>query len=154
MTVLYMLVGVPASGKSTWINSYQFIADPIVLSTDNYIEQQAAAAGKTYNEVFDAVIGDANDHLWKTAYSAFRANAVVVWDQTNLDVKGRRYKLSKVPVHYSKIAVYFNTPSREEHARRLNNRPGKAIPQQVINSMVARLTMPTMEEGFDHIIIV
>ena len=153
MSELYMLIGVPGSGKSTWLRNHAFASMPIVLSTDDYIEREAALQGKTYNEIFDCSIAIANDHMWKSAHAAFQSNATVVWDQTNLDVRGRRYKLSKVPATYQKHAVFFPTPDAEEHQRRLFTRPGKMIPQQVISGMINRLAVPTLDEGFDYIII-
>ena len=50
MTTVYMLVGVPASGKSTWVSNQKF-EDVIIASSDAYIDTVAAKSGKTYNEV-------------------------------------------------------------------------------------------------------
>jgi len=54
--VLWMLVGVPGSGKSTWIEETELDEgqgqDTVILSTDDYIEHIASIRGTTYNEVF------------------------------------------------------------------------------------------------------
>lgn len=57
MKTSYILVGIPASGKSTWVKSFKGTA--IILSTDNYIEAFAQVQGKTYSEVFDSTIKEA-----------------------------------------------------------------------------------------------
>jgi gluconate kinase len=49
------------------------------------------------------------------------------------------------------IAVVFRTPEPEEHSRRLASRPGKVIPDHVLQSMVSTFEIPTEEEGFDEI---
>ena len=50
---LYMLIGVPASGKSTWIKSQAWSDKTVVVSTDRFVEEYAEKQGKTYSEVFD-----------------------------------------------------------------------------------------------------
>jgi predicted kinase len=52
---------------------------------------------------------------------------------------------------YKHIAVVFRTPDEEELARRLANRPGKEIPQEVVLNMINNFEMPTEEEGFAEI---
>lgn len=152
MHKLYMLIGVPGSGKSTWIKNCGI--DAVVLSTDDKIEAAAEAAGKTYNEMFRSVIGAAEKQMYADAAAAFAAGRDVIWDQTNITAKTRMKKLAKVPSFYEKIAVYFNTPPEAELQRRLANRPGKTIPANIVMGMVSQLEMPTLEEGFDRIIIV
>jgi predicted kinase len=52
---------------------------------------------------------------------------------------------------YEHIAVVFETPSRLELKRRLASRPGKEIPDAVIEGMLASFEMPSEEEGFKEI---
>ena len=49
---LYVLVGVPGSGKSTWVANQQWTEDCARVSTDEYVEMYAQSVGKTYTEVF------------------------------------------------------------------------------------------------------
>jgi gluconate kinase len=51
---------------------------------------------------------------------------------------------------YHAIAVVFLTPDRSELDVRLSGRPGKHIPKNVVDSMIAGFEMPT-EEEFDEI---
>ena len=152
MPTLYMLVGVPASGKSTWRKNNQGIA--LVASSDDYIEQQAKKTGSTYSDVFDDYIKAANTHAIATAKKAFSDNLDLIWDQTNLTKNGRKNKLKMVPHSYKKVAVFFPTPHIDILKKRLGSRPGKNIPDYVINSMIKTVEKPTSDEGFDDIIIV
>jgi predicted kinase len=150
MATIYMLVGVPGSGKTTWIKNNKHNA--VVLSTDDYIEKVAAKQGKTYSEVFKDVIGDATDQMEKDLLQAVRNERDIIWDQTNLTAKSRKGKLSRIPKSYKKVAVYFTVPS--DLRDRLASRPGKTIPEPVIISMINQLQPPTKEEGFDEIVAV
>jgi predicted kinase len=53
MPTLYVLVGVPGSGKSTWIAQQDWARDCAVVSTDNFVEDYAKQVGSSYSEVFD-----------------------------------------------------------------------------------------------------
>ncbi len=151
-----MLVGLPGSGKSTYIQRI-LIEYPekeyIVLSTDNIIEAWGSAEGLTYTQAF-------NKFNFKKAQSAFNvqfrqalnAHANIIVDRTNLTPKGRAKMLSQVLSDYKKIAVVFEVESNELK-RRLNERAektGKFIPEKVVAQMMASYQPPSRSE-FDVI---
>lgn len=153
MPTLWMLVGVPASGKTTWLrNSDIDWNKTVLLSTDNIIEREAAMLGKTYNDVFSQVIKPATREMNQRLRNAVANNKDIVWDQTNLTASSRRSKLEKIPDTYHKVAVYFPVPAGAEWQRRLASRPGKIIPQHILVNMGQGFTMPSQAEGFDEII--
>ena len=152
MPTLYMLVGVPASGKTTWTKNNRGSA--LVASSDDYIEQQAEKLGSTYSDVFDKFIKAANTHAIETARKAFSNKVDLIWDQTNLTKTGRRNKLKMVPKDYKKVAVFFPVPHTDVLKKRLVSRPGKNIPDYVMSSMIKTIEKPSKEEGFDEIITV
>jgi len=155
MPTLYMMIGVPGSGKSTWIANQNFDWNKtMVVSTDAIIDQRAAAQGKTYSEVFQNEIKGATAQMNANLKNAIANNMDIVWDQTNLTAKSRQGKLSQIPKNYRKVAVFFNTPNEKELQRRLGNRPGKTIPTNVVQSMMSQLEMPSKSEGFDEVITV
>ena len=151
MTTLYMLVGVPGSGKSTWIKNQDFTY-AIIASSDDYIERVAAESGKTYDEVFSRAIGYAQKFVDSQVQQAINLDATLVWDQTNTTAKGRKVKLGRIPKEWRKICVFFATPEPEELQRRLDSRVGKSIPKDVMKSMIDNLEVPDLKEGWDEII--
>ena len=150
MSTLYMLVGIPGSGKSTWANNQSWAKNCVYLSSDKLIEEYATSVGKTYNEVFNEYVKTATQLLTKRAITANVSETDAIWDQTNMSIKSRKDKLKLFPC-YKKIAVVFSKPDDAELARRLANRPGKHISDNVITSMINNFQMPTTEEGFDEI---
>ena len=74
----------------------------------------------------------------------------VIWDQTSVTVVSRRKKFRMLP-DYQHIAVVFRTPEPVELAGRLASRPGKIIPEEIVQDMINRFEMPTLEEGFQEI---
>lgn len=147
---LYVLVGVPGSGKSTWINNQTWADDCVVASTDAYVESHAKVLGKTYNEVFAAYMPTAIKQMTARVLDARKQNKDIIWDQTSTTVGSRAKKLRMLPNYY-KIAVVLPTPDKEELQRRLGSRAGKSIPPNVMQSMISGLTIPTEAEGFDEV---
>lgn len=155
MPIVWILVGVPGSGKSTWIqNNFYGQKRIVVASTDKYVERFARERGTTYSEVFNQVMPDALKLMLQDVQRAVNKNSNLVWDQTSTTKFSRLKKLRMIPSHYEKVAVVFPTPDSHELQRRLNNRPGKIIPPEVLSEMQENFVMPSLDEGFDRIIVV
>jgi len=150
MPKLYVLVGVPASGKTTWFRNQEWTDNCYYVSTDRHVEAYALAHGKTYSEVFNDYMPTAVENMVEEVIRARDAGIDIVWDQTSTTVASRRRKFDMLPDYY-KIAVVFESPPRPELKQRLASRPGKEIPDVVVEGMLASFEMPTEEEGFDEI---
>ena len=135
MNKLYVLVGVPASGKSTWVKSQDWAKDIPIVSTDKFVEEHAAKVGKTYSEVFEEYMPIAVRLMANQVEIAKANKCDIIWDQTSTTVKSRVRKFNMLPDYY-KIAVVFKTPDEEEHQRRLKSRHGKVIPEAVLHDMI------------------
>ena len=150
MPKCYQLVGVPGSGKSTWIKNQDWAKDIPVVSTDNFVEAYAKEQGKTYSEVFTDYMPIAVRLMANQALVCQANGLDVIWDQTSTTIASRIRKFNTLP-GYEHIAVVFRTPEHTELMRRLFSRPGKDIPDHVIASMIASWEEPTEEEGFKEI---
>ena len=150
MARCYQLVGVPASGKSTWIKNQDWTTECVVVSTDEFVEDYAKEVGSTYSEVFDDYMPTAVMLMAEKVVCAREAGKDIIWDQTSLTEKSRVRKFNMLR-DYEHIAVVFPTPDKDELARRLASRPGKTIPDGVMKSMIRGFQMPSEEEGFKEI---
>jgi predicted kinase len=150
MPKCYQLIGVPASGKSTWIKNQDWALGLTIISTDPFVEDYARAQGKTYSEVFTEYMPTAVELMAEQVVFAREHSHTVLWDQTSTTIKSRERKFRMLP-DYEHIAVVFRTPDRAELDVRLSGRPGKHIPKNVIDSMIASWEEPTLEEGFKEI---
>lgn len=142
---IYVMVGLPGSGKSTIANN---IVGATIYSSD-----------KTRKELFgdEAIQGDPAVVFGKL-YSDIRAelkrnkDAVIVLDATNINRKDRRQiceigRQSKCDV----IAIVARTPI--EVCIERNNARERKVPESVIYKMVSRFEYPLYEEGFDTILL-
>lgn len=150
MNKLYVLVGVPGAGKSTWVNNQDWAKDCAYISTDKHVEAYAASIGKTYSEVFKDYMPTAVNLMLADVVDARDANRDIIWDQTSCSIASRKRKFNMLPDYYA-IAVVFPTPDRDELDVRLSGRPGKHIPKNVIDSMIRSWDEPTEDEGFKEI---
>jgi len=150
-----MLIGLPGSGKSTWVRTSPEASGSLILSTDDDIEAFASAAGKTYNQVFSERIGTADANMKALLYYTIKndPDRNIVWDQTNLTIRSRAKKLAMVPYRYRKVAVVFNCPP-EVIQERLSMRTGKTIPPEVFDGMVACFEHPNLNENWNEIIYI
>jgi predicted kinase len=150
MNKLYVLVGPPASGKSTWIKEQIWALGLTIVSTDAFVEDYARSQGKTYSEVFDDYMPTAVELMTEQVIRARELGHDIIWDQTSVTVATRAKKLRMLPDYYA-IAIVFRTPNRATLDERLNSRPGKLVPSHVIDGMNAGFEMPTENEGFKEI---
>jgi len=152
-----VMVGLPAMGKSTLVER-MYNPDTWVYSTDMYIEQVADDNGITYNEAFESNIKAAAEFNERKLGTMISLSKDVIWDQTNLGVSKRRKIISRMKQAGYKVYCECIVPPEFGHfddlkvwKQRLQNRPGKAIPNHAISNMLESYVEPTMEEGFDAV---
>lgn len=157
---IYMMVGIPCSGKSTWADQFAVVLEGCVpLSTDKIIEGAAAATGKTYLDVFPDLIHPAQKALDATIQILSFQKASFVIDMTNVTKQSRKAKLRliKNKPDYDIIAVYMKTPLAIAHDRlstRNADHNQKDLSPGVIDSMYERLVEPTESEGFTKVLTI
>lgn len=149
MPTVFILIGVTGVGKSTWAlhnipSTYEYI------SSDMYIEDHARNTGKTYTEVFPTYVSTAIELMWRDVKNAYSLGKNIVWDQTNTTIASRRKKIEFL-IGYNKVALVFTTPPIEELYRRLEMRPNKIIPKNILQNMINGWEEPSIEEGWDDI---
>lgn len=153
---LFVLVGLPGSGKSTWTKRVLSETNKpyIVVSSDKHIEEYARSKNKTYSDVFDEYVKTAGKLMNDEAERAISERVNVIWDQTNLSAKKRKAILRRFPNSYYKVVIIFDIDD-EELGNRLKKRgeeEGKNIPNFVLNNMRKGYQHPSLTEGFDKII--
>jgi predicted kinase len=164
---LYILIGPPAVGKSTWRNNN--IKDPYVISRDDVVDMVAEANGLTYDDLFksehralngrvNSILRDRIDFVKKS----YDENIVI--DMTNMSIKSRRKgfdAIKGVEEDFRKIAVVFNFKNDMDVIKKIAKKRSeelekqgikKSIPEHVFDSMLKRYEDVTLDEGFDEII--
>ena len=114
------------------------------------MEEWAESVGKTYTEVFQEYMPVAVAKMAGAVNGARDAGKDIIWDQTSTTITTRAKKFRMLPEYYA-IAVVFRIPEPEELQKRLASRPGKVIPSEVLDDMIAKWQEPTEEEGFNEI---
>jgi predicted kinase len=150
MPKCYQLVGVPGSGKSTWVKDQDWMLGLTIVNTDAFVEDYARTQGKTYSEVFTEYMPTAVGLMAEQVVFACEHEHTVIWDQTSTTVKSRARKFRMLP-EYEHIAVVFRTPELDVLKERLASRPGKDVPWEVVQGMIDNWEEPTNEEGFKEI---
>ena len=158
MPTCYVIVGFPGTGKSTLIAERlnAFDAPSFTYSTDNEIERIAQTQGKTYNDVFEESVGDATKKMNTLLDQAISEKLDVIWDQTNLGSKKRKKIINRMKQAGYEVVCYCIVPphgtfERQRHQERLKGRPGKVVPQGVIQNMEKHYEIPSEDEGFDKV---
>lgn len=152
-----MLIGMPGSGKSTYIGELKAQnpdRDYVVLSTDDVLERLGNEKGWDYNQAFKNIPFKKVQAIFNTNFrQAVKDKKDIIIDQTNLTVKSRAKKLNQLPKEYKKIGVIFSVEA-DEMKRRLDERAvetGKSIPRHVLDNMIRSYIPPSRSE-FDEII--
>lgn len=150
--ICYMMIGLPYSGKSTWINENE--PDLPIASSDEFIEAIAFYRGSTYSDVFKETIDDAITYMNNRRQWYIKNRQNFIHDQTNLTRKKRKKLIEELKSNgYEVVAVYFDIPT-DLHQQRIASRPDKTVPEHVMESMRKSMDPPSYDEGFDVINVV
>ena len=145
MVNIYMLVGLPCSGKSSWAKEQ----DGVWISSDRIREELYGNESIQENpeKVFQV--------MWKRLCEAIeREEQFVIYDATNVVCKRRIAFCEQVRKKYGDkvklIACVFNTPI-EECVRRAKERKERPLSESVIWKFVKSWQTPAYWEGWDSI---
>ncbi len=151
-----VLVGVPGSGKSTWINSFLAKTDKeyVIISSDDILDNIAREKNVSYDVAWSRHVGFAQKESKANFRKAVESRSNIIYDQTNVARSKRMSILSQLPIEYKKIAVVFDTDDKvvEQRIKDRQAVTGKTIPPQVLKDMYKRWDEPNKAEGFDIII--
>lgn len=152
MPEVILMVGLPGSGKSTYISKY-YKDGYVIISSDDLIQEKADELGKTYDDVFSDYIGDASKYANILLDKAIKDRKNIIIDKTNMSKKARNRVLSRIPTGYNKTAIVFNVDT-EVLLNRITtrNKNGKTISINVLFDMERNYEEPTISEGFDKIL--
>lgn len=146
MPKLYILIGLPASGKSTyakWLSEYN---NAVIISSDDIREKWYGSA---------EVQGDNNkifSYMQKLTVENLLEKRDVIYDATNVTLNSRSFLSHYKPLldirkNISIEGVIFATPFTECCERNLKR--DRVVPISVMDKMYRRFTPPLFNEGFD-----
>ncbi|MEH6848101.1 ATP-binding protein [Bacillus thuringiensis] len=148
MTEFMMLIGIPASGKSSLAKELAEEKNAIIVSSDTTREMFNFQDGdeEDNKKVFSAMINAAKAYLEK--------GLNVIFDATNISRKKRIAILQQLKYlkDVKKHAYYVNTAY--ETAVRSAEVRERHVPKGVVKRMFMNLQMPIYEEGWDKITII
>ena len=145
-----MAVGLPGSGKTTFIRDTFGSMPMAILSTDDIVDKITSGYGMTYDDGWEDLIKFATKVFNDKIGHAIFDNKHFIIDRTNLSPPSRKNTLKLLPSKYKKLCLYFDTPINIIDER-LKQRPGKTIPKHVMAGMTERFIIPKISEGFDMI---
>jgi predicted kinase len=157
-----ILVGSSGSGKSTHAKTL----GKVICSTDKYVEEQASILGVSYDNAFKVsqstgIFKKFTKYFYEDIEYCIRNDRDFVIDRTNLGSEMRCSLISKLREMARKYGktiifkgVYFVTPEnviwqRLKHRKVIES---KSIPAMLVKEQIEKYELPTIEEGFDHLI--
>lgn len=170
----FLLIGYPCAGKSTIANilvaltgQTGSVKTPLVtISSDNILEGVRSSLNVsgnhefTYNDLFDAGLYTHCVKMMTKVLNLVSEEMMeynIIWDQVNhtKDKRTKTINTLKQKGFDEVIAVWVKTSLDVCKSRNSNpDRRGKFIPDEVYSHMENAFTEPTLEEGFDKLIVV
>lgn len=147
MATLYVMCGIPGSGKSYYCKKHvkdgvhvsrDTIRFALLENDDNYFAHE--------NEVYEI--------FWEKINKELAAGHNVYADQTSLTPNSRGWLLAHIKVPCEKVAIVMNVPF-ETCLERNDAREGREkVPAKSMLGMYDSFSFPTIDEGFDKIITI
>ena len=147
MVKFYMMIGLPASGKSAIAKEIAERESAVIVSTDDLRQE-------LLNDVNSQ---EDNNLIFKEAERRLKANIEmgrnVIFDATNINYKRRRDWLNRFnKYNVRKIGVLVATPYEECLERNIWRE--RKVPEEVIKRMYFNFYIPFYYEGFNEIYVI
>jgi predicted kinase len=150
MPILYVLIGLPGSGKSYWAREYADRISAVVIGSDD-VRNEFQTRGQN-PQAGDAVFAEVE----RRTRAHLQANLSVVLDATHSLRKYRSYATHLArELNVACVAIWFDVPVEEALRRnrwRTGNRFGdQSIPDKAISNIADHFEPPTTAE-FDRVV--
>ena len=149
MKTLYITVGCPASGKSTYVKNYvdDNKQNGMYLSSDELRAKFGSGESDQTctNQVFSYIKQKISEILQD------KNDGYLIIDATSINKKNRREYIELAKKNKSKIVAWVFERNRDILIDRNKNRD-RVVPVWVIDRMLSQYEKPSIDEGFDEII--
>jgi len=139
---MIILIGLPASGKSTWAKRYVTNRKFAALISSDSIRKELYGDEATQgdnNKIFSLVR--------ERAEEALKEGKDVVIDATNMTIKDRSAYFDIAKTYGATVTgILFDTPVEE--CKRRNSKRDRVVPDFVYDKMLNRYEEPKLSEGF------
>jgi len=148
---LYIAVGLPGSGKSTYAKNFIKDKDIEYLSSD----ELRAVYGKSEEDqtVTPLVFG----HIKRKVDEFLKDGKNVLVDATSVNRKERRDYINTAKKYSAKVVVLVFKMDRQgliDRNKKRGEQGGRVVPDWVIDKMLAKFEEPSYDEGIDVMIYV
>lgn len=144
MNKMFMMIGIPASGKTSLAEDIAKSEDAIIVSSDNIRKE-------LYGD--ENIQGDNNKVfriLEDRIIKGLKANKNMIYDATNISYKKRMAFLQRIKkLEVEKIAVMVATAYEDCLVR--NSQRERQVPEEVIKRMYQSFYVPQYFEGWDDV---
>jgi predicted kinase len=148
-TTLYVLVGLPGSGKTTYAR--QALPRCLRVSLDDL---RMMLSGQYFDARLEPLVADIGALALDSALAwAKQGGLDVVFDATNVTRGLRARSLAQAAKHAVRpVAVWLRCCPEDARAR--NRARKRVVPEEAMNRFVAAFEPPTTAEGFDQVLVV
>ena len=145
MSYLFMLVGIPGSGKSTFASRLAEEYNAQIFSSDFirgelYGDESIQSNPKVVFEI-----------LHRRLINSLNQNFNVIYDATNIHSKYRKEFLESLPENKDRYNICYVCAERPQTCINRQNLRERKVPDEVIYRMANNMQYPTYDEGWDEI---
>ena len=151
MNTLYITVGLPGSGKSTYAKEFIKGKDVEYLSSDSL--RAVYGKGEDDQTVTPIVFG----HIKKKVDEFLKDGKNVMVDATSVNRRERSDYINSAKNHGAKVVTIVFKMDRQgliERNKKRGEQGGRVVPDWVIDKMLNKYEEPNYNEGIDVIIYV
>ena len=146
---VYIPVGIPASGKSTWFTNQGFDQTKVAFVSMDKIRGELT--GDETDQTQNAMVAKLAKDRYKQALSL--KVPIVFWDATSISKKYRRSLIDTAKhAGYEVVCIFFDIALDVAKERNANRE--RVVPEHVLDRMHKNLQTPQESEGFKRIEII
>lgn len=134
---VFMIAGLPGTGKDTYIKE-SFSSENPMISLDDIRKELKLKPGDTNGIVIQTAKERAKEYL--------RKKQSFVWNATNLSQQQRRQLIDLFETYKARVFIDYIETTPEEQKRR-NHAREDVVPESIVNDMIGKLVLPEYFEA-------